>query len=252
MNNALSFDAQLKYLKLAYTVRHHPELTAEAAKRRWSHAEFLRHVIEAETLDRQQRALQRRIQFARFPVRKTLDQFHWDWPKQINESQIRHLFELRFIEERTNAIFCGGVGLGKTHLGTALGYAACQGGHPVLFTTAVDAINGLVAAQAAHRLQSELKKYLSPALLILDEVGYLPLDKAGADLLFQIISQRYERGSIIVTTNKAYKNWPAIFNNDAGITAAILDRLLHRAQTVVIEGKSYRMKDRGSEEAAAA
>jgi DNA replication protein DnaC len=149
MNNALSFDAQLKYLKLAYTVRHHPELTAEAAKRRWSHAEFLRHVIEAETLERQQRALQRRIQSARFPVRKTLDQFHWDWPRQINESQIRHLFELRFIQEHTNAIFCGGVGLGKTHLGTALGYAACQAGHPVLFTTAVDAINGLVAAQVS-------------------------------------------------------------------------------------------------------
>lgn len=251
MSNVLSFDAQLKYLKLAYTVRHHPELTADAAKRRSSHAEFLRHVIEAETFDRQQRALQRRIQCARFPVRKTLDQFQWDWPKQFNEPQIRHLFELRFVEERTNAIFCGGVGLGKTHLATALGYAACQAAHPVLFTTAVDAINGLVAAQAAHRLQAELKKYLTPSLLILDEVGYLPLDKAGADLLFQIISQRYERGSIIVTTNKAYKHWPVIFNNDAGITAAILDRLLHRAQTVVIEGKSYRMKDRVSEEPAA-
>lgn len=251
MNNTLSFDAQLKYLKLAYTVRHHEELTVDAAQRRSSHAEFLRHVIEAETLDRQQRALQRRIQCARFPVRKTLDQFHWDWPKQINESQIRHLFEMRFVAERTNVIFCGGVGLGKTHLATALGYAACQAGHPVLFTTAVDAINGLVVAQATHRLQAELKKYLSPSLLILDEIGYLPLDKAGADLLFQIISQRYERGSIIVTTNKAYKNWSAIFNNDAGITAAILDRLLHRAQTVVLEGKSYRMKDRVTEETAA-
>jgi DNA replication protein DnaC len=105
-----------------------------------------------------------------------------------------------------------------------------------------------VAAQAAHRLDTELKKYLAPELLILDEIGYLPLDKAGADLLFQIISQRYERGSIIVTTNKAYKHWPSIFNNDAGIASAILDRLLHRAQTVVIEGKSYRMKDRLTEE----
>lgn len=250
MKTNLSFEAQLKYLKLAYTVRHHQELTADAAKRRSSHAEFLRHLIKAETLDRQQRALQRRIHLARFPVRKTLDQFHWDWPKQINEPQVRHLFELRFVQERTNAIFCGVVGLGKTHLATALGYAACQAGHPVLFTTAVDAINTLLAAQAAHRLQAELKRYLAPDLLILDEVGYLPLDKAGADLLFQIISQRYERGSIVVTTNKAYKHWPEIFNNDAGITSAILDRLLHRAQTVVIEGKSYRMKDRLNEETA--
>ena len=246
MNPAL--DEQLKYLKLGYLLRHHPELTAEAAQARWSHAEFLRRLIEAETLDRQTRAHERRIQAARFPVRKTLDQFKWDWPKQLNEAQVRHLFELRFVAERTNAVFCGGVGLGKTHLATALGYAACQAGHTVLFTTAVDAINALVTAQALHRLQAELKRYVSPALLILDEVGYLPLDKAGADLLFQIVSQRYERGALIVTTNKAYKHWPAIFNNDAGITAAILDRLLHRADTVVLEGKSYRMKDRHTDE----
>ena len=243
-----ALEDQLKYLKLGYLLRHHPELTAEAAQARWSHAEFLRRLIEAETLDRQTRAHERRIQAARFPVRKTLDQFKWDWPKQLNESQVRHLFELRFVTERTNAVFCGGVGLGKTHLATALGYAACQAGHTVLFTTAVDAINALVTAQALHRLPAELKRYVSPALLILDEVGYLPLDKAGADLLFQIVSQRYERGALIVTTNKAYKHWPAIFHNDAGITAAILDRLLHRAETVVIEGKSYRMKDRHTDE----
>ncbi len=248
MSNATTFEAQLRYLKLAHTSRHHEEITAEAAKQRWSHAQFLRRIIEAEAQDRQQHALQRRIKAARFPVQKTLDQFHWDWPKQINEAQVRHLFELRFVEEHTNAVFCGGVGLGKTHLATALGYAACQAGHPVLFTTAVDAINTLLAAQALHRLNSELKKYVAPSLLVLDEVGYLPLDKAGADLLFQIVSQRYERGSIIVTTNKAYKHWPTIFNNDAGITSAILDRLLHRAQTVVVEGKSYRMKDRLTEE----
>ncbi|MSU65375.1 MAG: hypothetical protein EXS38_04565 [Opitutus sp.] len=133
--------------------------------------------------------------------------------------------------------------IGKSHLAAALGYAACQHGHSVLFTTAVDAINNLVAAQAAHRLKAELNRYLAPAVLILDEIGYLPLDKAGADLLFQIISQRYERGSLIVTTNKAFKQWSSIFNNDAGITSAILDRLLHQAETVVIEGKSYRMKD---------
>lgn len=228
--------------------RHHEELTADAAKQRWSHAQFLRRIVEAEAHDRQQHALLRRIKAARFPVKKTLDQFQWDWPRQINEAQVRHLFELRFIEEHTNAVFCGGVGLGKTHLASALGYAACQAGHAVLFTTAVDAINSLLAAQAAHRLALELKKYVAPKLLVLDEVGYLPLDKAGADLLFQIISQRYERGSIIVTTNKAYKSWPTIFNNDAGITSAILDRLLHHAHTVVIEGKSYRMKDRRPEE----
>ena len=248
MSQATTFEAQLRYLKLAYTSRHHADLTTDAVKQRLSHAQFLRRVVEAEAHDRQAHALLRRIKAARFPVKKTLDQFHWDWPKQINEAQVRHLFELRFVEERTNAVFCGGVGLGKSHLATALGYAACQAGHAVLFTTAVDAINTLLAAQANHRLDVELRRYLAPPLLILDEVGYLPLDKAGADLLFQIISQRYERGSIVVTTNKAYKHWPEIFNNDAGITSAILDRLLHRAQTIVIEGKSYRMKDRLTDE----
>lgn len=241
---------QLKYLKLGYTGRHHPEQTAEAAAQGWSHAAFLRHLIQAETDDRQQRAHERRLLAARFPVKKTLDQFQWDWPRQINEAQIRHLFELRFLANHTNVVFCGGVGMGKTHLMSALGYAACQAGHTVLFTTAVDAVNHLVAAQATHRLHAELKKYLTPRVLLIDEIGYLPLDKTGADLLFQLISQRYERGSTLVTTNKAYKDWPSIFNNDSGITAAILDRLLHHVETVVIEGKSYRMKDRRTDPAA--
>jgi DNA replication protein DnaC len=136
----------------------------------------------------------------------------------------------------------GGVGLGKTHLATALGYAACLEGRSVLFTTAVDAINTLSAAQAANRLKAELKKYLAPSLLCLDELGFLPIDKHGADLLFQIISLRYEHGSMVITSNRAYKDWPGIFNNDSTLTSAILDRLLHHAETIVVEGKSYRMK----------
>ena len=138
----------------------------------------------------------------------------------------------------------GLVGLGKTHLATALGYAACQHGHSVLFANAIDVINTLSAAQTKGVLKTQLKRYLSPAILVLDEVGYLPIDQRGADLLFQVISQRYERGSIILTSNKAFKQWPAIFNGDSTITSAVLDRLLHHAETVVIEGSSYRMKDR--------
>jgi DNA replication protein DnaC len=178
-----------------------------------------------------------------FPGHQDLGAFRWDWPKKINELQVKNLLRLSFVEKKTNVILMGGVGLGKSHVATALGYEACQRGHAVLFTTAVDALNNLVAAQAAQRLKAELKRYLTPAVLVLDELGYLPLDKTGADLLFQVISQRYERGSLIITTNKAYKNWPEIFNHDAGITSAILDRVLHHAETVVIEGKSFRMKD---------
>ena len=140
-------------------------------------------------------------------------------------------------------MFIGGVGLGKTHLATALGLAACHQGHAVLFASTVDVINSLAGAQATGRLKQELHKYIRPRVLILDEIGYLPIDKTGADLLFQIISQRYERGSTILTTNRVYKKWPEIFNNDSTLTSAVLDRLLHHAETVTIEGKSFRMKD---------
>ena len=140
-------------------------------------------------------------------------------------------------------VLLGGVGLGKTHLATAFGYQACLRGHSVLFTTAVDAINNLTAAQTTGHLKQELNKYQKPSVLCIDELGYLPIDKTGADLLFQIISKRYEHGSVIITSNRAFKDWPKIFNNDATLTSALLDRFLHHADTVVIEGKSYRMKD---------
>src|ERR1700687_1812236 len=135
------------------------------------------------------------------------------------------------------------VGLAKTRLSIALGRATCLNGQSVLFTTAVDIINALAAAQSAGRLKREFHRYLKPAVLIVDELGYLPIDKHGADLLFQIISQRYERAPMVITTNRAYKHWSQIFNNDSTLTSAILDRVLHHADTVVIEGKSFRMKD---------
>ncbi len=128
-------------------------------------------------------------------------------------------------------------------MASALGYAACLKGNSVLFTTAVDVINTLAAAQATGRMKQELKKYTRPALLILDELGFLPIDKAGADLLSQVISLRYEQGALVITSNRAFKDWPEIFNNDTTLTSAILDRLLHHAETVLIKGKSYRMKD---------
>jgi DNA replication protein DnaC len=126
---------------------------------------------------------------------------------------------------------------------SALGYEACLKGYTVLFATAIDVINTLSAAQAAGRMKQELKKYTRPSLLILDELGFLPIDKTGADLLFQVISQRYEQGPIVITSNRAYMDWPEIFNNDSTLTSAILDRLLHHAETILIQGKSYRMKE---------
>jgi DNA replication protein DnaC len=240
----LALDHRLDYLQLPYLKEHFRAAAAEAASKHWSHLDYLDRLIEGEALARQDRAMARRIKAARFPVLKTLEAFRWDWPKKINRLQIQDLFRLRFIEEKTNVIFLGLVGLGKTHLATALGYRACEQGYSVLFANAIDVVNTLSAAQIHGTLQAELKRYLTPALLVLDELGYLPVDQRGADLLFQVLSQRYERGSIILTSNKAFKQWPSIFNGDSTVTSAVLDRLLHHSETVVIEGSSYRMKDR--------
>jgi DNA replication protein DnaC len=238
-----SLPGQLAYLKLPFVQQHYEPMAKEAAMAQQGHIDYLAKLIEGETFERQQRSIQRRIRQARFPVIKTLEPFQWTWPRKINRLQVQNLFRLKFIEDRGNVIFLGGVGLGKTHLASALGYAACLKGHSVLFTTAVDVINTLAAAKNAGQLKQALNKYLKPTLIILDEIGYLPIDKTGADLLFQIISQRYEQGAIVLTSNRVFKKWPEIFNNDATLTSALLDRLLHHAETVLIEGKSYRMKD---------
>jgi DNA replication protein DnaC len=235
---------QLQLLKLPYILEHFEELTRKAGSEQWSHVEFLARLVEGEAAERQDRACARRIKQARFPVLKTLEQFDFTWPTKINRLAIQNLFRLKFIEDKANAILISGVGLGKTHLAIALGLAACQAGPRVRFATAIDIINGLLAAHKAGRLVKELKQYTRPELLIIDELGYLPIDQRGADLLFQIISQRYERGAIVLTTNRVYKHWPSIFNNDSTLTSAILDRVLHHAETIIIEGKSYRMKDR--------
>jgi DNA replication protein DnaC len=234
---------QLSALRLLTVQEHYATLASEAAQKQWTHVDYLARLVDGEAHRRQELAIQRRIAAARFPCIKTLDQFDWNWPKKINRTQVQNLFRLAFLPEKANVVFMGGVGLGKSHLAGALGYAACLAGHSVLFTTAVDIINTLTAAQAAYRLKPELKRLLAPRILCIDEVGYLPIDKTGADLLFQVISQRYERGSIVLTTNQPYKHWAKIFNNDSTLTSAVLDRLLHHADTVIIEGKSYRMKD---------
>jgi DNA replication protein DnaC len=243
-NEQLRLSEQLTQLRLTFMAQQHQPLADQAAREQWSHLKYLSQLIEGEHQQRHDRTIARRIAAARFPIIKTLEEFNWNWPKKINRLQVQNLFRLGFLKDKTSVIWVGGVGLGKTHLAIALGHAACLQGHSVLFTTAIEAINTLTTAQAQFRLKAELKKFLAPTLLVMDELGYLPIDKAGADLLFQIISGRYEKGSTIITTNLPYKNWARIFNNDATITSAVLDRLLHHAETVILEGKSYRMKDK--------
>jgi DNA replication protein DnaC len=242
-------EMQLQRLHLHHIKSHYHAAATKAAEQQHSYVDYLAWLIEGETTLRENRSIERRIRDARFPVLKTLEEFQWIWPRKINRPQIQNLFRLAFIAAHTNIVLIGNVGLGKTHLSIALGHAACLNGYSVLFTTAVDIINTLAAAQSAGRLKRELARYLKPAILIIDELGYLPIDKHGADLLFQIISQRYERAPMVITTNRAYKHWSQIFNNDSTLTSAILDRVLHHAETVIIEGKSFRMKDEIEEEA---
>ena len=239
--------AHLEYLRLKFVADQHGPLAAEAALQQWDHLEYLRRLIEGQYNHQLQRRVEARIKSARFPVLKTLEQFNWSWPKKINRLQVQNLFRLEFLAQKANVVFLGSVGVGKSHLATALGFAACQEDHSVLFAGAIEVINDLHAAQKNGGLKRALKKYLRPQLLILDEVGYLPIDQKGADLLFQVISQRYERGSIALTTNKPFKQWAAIFNNDSTIASAVLDRLLHHADTIVIEAASYRMKDQAGD-----
>ncbi len=237
----------LDYLKLEYIQREHRAVAEAASRESWSHGDYLDRLVEGEVLERRQRALERRLRLARFPYRKTLEQYQWTWPRKINQMEIKQLFRLEFLESHSNVVFVGPVGLGKTHRAVALGQAACEAGHDVLFVPAVTMINDLVAAQTQQRLKKQLRKYAEVGVLILDEVGYLPIDKTGADLMFQVLAARYEKASTILTTNRAYKHWPEIFNNDAALTAALLDRLVHHVSTIVIEGRSYRTREQIAE-----
>ena len=242
-NDLTRLDAQLHRLQLHHIQSHYQVFASQAAEQQRSHLDYLAQLVEGEASMRENRSIERRIKNARFPVLKSLDDFQWNWPKKINRLQIQNLFRLAFVATQTNIVLIGNVGVGKTHLAIALGHAACLNGHSVLFTTAVDIINTLAAAQAVGQLKREFHRYLKPAILIVDELGYLPIDKHGADLLFQIISQRYERAPTVITSNRAYKHWSQIFNNDSTLTSAILDRVLHHADTVIIEGPRFRMKD---------
>lgn len=239
---------QLSYLRLPYMLEHYSQLASYAATHKHTALQLLAKLVEGEADHKRDRSVQWRVKQAGFPLIKDINDFQWDWPTSINREHIQDIFRLQFIPQKQNIIFMGGVGVGKTHLAIALAHAACQKRHSVLFSTAVDIVNTLTAAQKIGQFKSTLKKYTRPELLLMDELGYLPIDKFGADCLFQVISTRYEKACTIITTNKPYKKWPELFANDTTLTSAVLDRLLHHAQTVLIEGKSYRMKDRIKED----
>jgi DNA replication protein DnaC len=237
-------DRDLDQLRLPEIAKRYQEILDDAARKGSSMLEVLAILIGVERTARDQRALERRLREARLPLRKTLAEYNFQFPKRISKTAIVRLFDCDFIPRHGCAVLIGPTGTGKSHLLSALGYVACEKGHSVRHVRVVDMINHLTTAQINGLLGKALKSYTRPDLLLLDELGYLPIDKRGADLLFQVIAARYETGSIVLTTNRPFREWGTLFDVDNTLATALIDRLMHHGEALVIKGESYRMKDK--------
>jgi DNA replication protein DnaC len=235
--------ATLHTLQLPQMAAQLHTLTAQAAADHWSSLEYLDHLTQAELNARFERDVQRKLRLAHFPFFKTLDQFDFAFQPSVNERQLRDLASLRFVANAENVLFLGPPGVGKTHLAVSLGMAAVTRGMSVYFSTVADLLDVLARDARSNRLPQPLQALCRPQLLILDEMGYFTLDKRAAQFLFQLVSRRYQKGSILLTSNKSFADWGDIFA-DAVLASALLDRLLHQAVTVNIRGSSYRLKDK--------
>ena len=239
--SALLLEHHLKELRLPSFLREYGKLDAQCAAEDVDHPEYLLRLAERELIDRHQRMVERGIRSARFPAVKSLDTFDFLAIPSVNKALVTELARCEYIERRENVIAVGNSGTGKTHIALGLGLAACQRGMSVGFTTAAALVHELMEARDERRLLNLQRQLARPNLLIIDELGFVPLSTTGAELLFEVFSQRYERGSTMVTTNLPFDEWTEVFGSERP-TGALLDRLTHHVHILEMNGESYRLK----------
>ena len=247
----LLLDHHLKTLKLPTFLREYDKLARQCAAEGLDHVRFLARLVELELIDRERRMIERRIKAAKFPAAKSLDSFDFKAIPALNKMQVLELARCEWIERRENVIALGPSGTGKTHVALGLGLAACQKGMSVGFITAAALVHGLMEARDERRLLRLQKQMANHKLLIIDELGFVPLSKTGAELLFELISQRYERGSTLITSNLPFDGWTEIFGSER-LTGALLDRLTHHVNILEMNGNSYRLSQSRTQAAKAA